>query len=43
MADFREAQNGHWSYACMNPIIRPDFPLPDIYRDMFKKWGMDID
>lgn len=43
MTDFRKAQDGHWGYTHSNPVMRPDFPLPEIYRDMFKKWGMDIE
>jgi len=41
MENFLAAQEGHWSFSRSNPVLRPDFPLPDIYRDMFKKWGMD--
>jgi uncharacterized protein (DUF169 family) len=41
ISDFRESQKGHWSFARSNLVMRPDFPLPEIYRDMFDKWNMD--
>jgi len=43
MSDFRKAQDEHWGYTRSNFVMRPDFPLPDVYRDMFKSWGMDTD
>jgi uncharacterized protein (DUF169 family) len=43
MSEFKVAQNGHWGYTRSNLMIRPDFPLPEIYKNMFKTWGMDID
>jgi len=41
MENFKKAQEGHWGYTLSNLEMRPDFPLPDIYKEMFKKWGMD--
>jgi uncharacterized protein (DUF169 family) len=41
MSDFRQAQEGHWGYTRSNLVMRPDFPLPEIYKNMFKMWGMD--
>jgi uncharacterized protein (DUF169 family) len=41
MKNFIKAQSGANAYIRSNPVLRPDFPQPDIYKDMFKKWGMD--
>ncbi len=41
MVNFKKAQTGHWAYENINMEMRPDFPLPEVYRKMFKKWGMD--
>lgn len=43
METFRKAQEGHWGYDRSNLVMKTDFPLPDIYRNIFKKWGMDTD
>ncbi|MBN2239193.1 MAG: DUF169 domain-containing protein [Dehalococcoidales bacterium] len=43
MEDFVKAQDGHFAHANITPAIRPDFPLPDIYRESFKRWGLDTD
>jgi hypothetical protein len=24
-------------------MMRPDFPQPDLYKKVFKKWGMDYE
>ena len=42
MENFKKAQEGHWGYTRSNLEMRPDFPQPDIYKEMFKKWGMDF-
>jgi uncharacterized protein (DUF169 family) len=26
-----------------NIIMRPDFPRPDFYKELFKKWGLDVE
>ncbi len=41
MDNFRKAQEGNWGYERLNPEMRPDFPQPEIYTEVFKKWGMD--
>jgi len=28
-----------WSHM----ILRPDFPRPDFYKELFKKWGLDVE
>jgi len=30
---------GDWSHI----IMMPDFPRPDFYKDLFKKWGLDVE
>lgn len=29
----------HWAHL----MLRPDFPRPDFYKELFKKWGLDIE
>ncbi len=41
MSDFKKAQDGNWGYTRFNLMMRPDFPQPDLYKRMFKKWGLD--
>jgi uncharacterized protein (DUF169 family) len=41
MEDFYTGQEGHFSHANIQPAVYPDFPQPDIYRDVFKRWGLD--
>ncbi len=41
MSDFKKAQDGMWGYTRSNFMMRPDFPQPDLYKKMFKKWGLD--
>ena len=24
-------------------LLRPDFPRPDFYKDLFRKWGLDVE
>jgi uncharacterized protein (DUF169 family) len=42
MSDFIKAQEGSWGYAHFNPIMRPDFPQPELYKNVFKQWGLDV-
>jgi uncharacterized protein (DUF169 family) len=30
---------GDWSHL----MLRPDFPRPDFYKELFKKWGLDVE
>ncbi len=41
MADFRKGQEGSWGHNRFNYIMMPDFPQPDIYKNVFKQWGLD--
>ena len=41
MRNFKKAQEGPWGYTHSNPMIWPEFPQPEIYRKMFKMWGLD--
>lgn len=43
MADFKKAQDGSWGYTHSNLIMRPDFPQPELYKNMFIKWGLDYE
>jgi uncharacterized protein (DUF169 family) len=42
MADFKQAQDDHWGYTHSNLMMRPDFPQPDIYKKLFREWGLDV-
>jgi uncharacterized protein (DUF169 family) len=42
MADLRKF-NDESSFAHEQMYMRPDFPHPDLYRRIFKSWGMDTD
>jgi uncharacterized protein (DUF169 family) len=35
----RKRKAGDWSHL----LLRPDFPRPDFYKDLFKKWGLDVE
>jgi uncharacterized protein (DUF169 family) len=41
MADFNQFQKGPFGYSHSNLKIRPDFPQPEVYKNMFEKWGLD--
>jgi uncharacterized protein (DUF169 family) len=43
MSDFKQAQDGNWGYTRSNLMMRPDFPQPDIYKNVFKTWGLDTE
>jgi hypothetical protein len=43
MKNFKKAQEGQWGYTHSNPVMRPEFPQPEIYKKMFKKWGLDLE
>jgi uncharacterized protein (DUF169 family) len=43
MSDFKKAQSGNWGYSHFHPIMRPDFPQPEIYKKMFKMWGLGLE
>ena len=43
IAGLRKSEGGYFAYRKHHPFIRPDFPRPDMYRQMFKSWGLDAD
>ncbi len=43
MTDFNQAQSGMWRFDRFHPMMQNDFPLPEIYRKMFKEWGLKTD
>ena len=36
-----EMNNSPESWAHL--LLRPDFPRPDFYKQLFKKWGLDTE
>ncbi|MFC1838177.1 DUF169 domain-containing protein [Thermodesulfobacteriota bacterium] len=34
-------ENGYFAYRNHHPFMRPDFPRPDFYKEMFKSWGIE--
>ncbi len=43
MSSFKQAQEGGWGYTHSNPMMRPDFPQPEIYKRVFREWGLDVE
>jgi uncharacterized protein (DUF169 family) len=43
MENFIKAQDGMWGHDRITPALWPDFPQPDIYKNVFKQWGLDTD
>lgn len=43
VTDLRKSAESGNPYLHENMIMRPDFPQPDLYKDMFKSWGMDYE
>jgi len=43
MAGMSENEHGPFSYRDHHMFMKPDFELPDFYKEMFKSWGMDTD
>jgi uncharacterized protein (DUF169 family) len=42
MSDLKQNQDGGFAYQRHHMLIRPDFPQPDFYQDMFRKWGLEV-
>ena len=40
MAGLRHFEDSKRGYAAFAPEVRPDFPQPDFYRQLFKTWGL---
>jgi uncharacterized protein (DUF169 family) len=43
MAALRKNEHGPFSYRDHQMFMETDFPLPELYKEMFKKWGMDTE
>jgi uncharacterized protein (DUF169 family) len=43
IAGMKKNERGYFAYRHHHPFIRPDFPRPDMYRQMFKSWDLDAD
>lgn len=43
MAGMRQNEHGPFSYQDHHMFMKPDFELPDFYKEMFKSWGMDTE
>jgi len=43
VSDVRQAQENNMPFARENMTMRPDFPQPDLYKNVFKDWGMDYE
>ena len=40
-SDLRQAQENNLPFARESMIMRPDFPQPEFYKNIFRAWGMD--
>jgi len=43
VADLIEAQDRNLPFARESMIMSPDFPQPELYKNIFKAWGMDVE
>jgi uncharacterized protein (DUF169 family) len=43
LSDLRQGENKEFAYTSHNMLMRPDFPQPELYKNMFKTWGLDIE
>jgi uncharacterized protein (DUF169 family) len=42
MASLREGQGKGFRYRGHHMLLRPDFPHPDFYKEMFRRWGLEV-
>jgi uncharacterized protein (DUF169 family) len=42
MSNFKQAQEGDWGYLHFNMMMWPDFPQPELYKNFFRRWGLDV-
>jgi uncharacterized protein (DUF169 family) len=42
MASLREGQDKGFGYRGHHMLLRPDFPHPDFYQNMFRSWGLEV-
>jgi uncharacterized protein (DUF169 family) len=43
VADLITAQDNDLPFARESMIMQPDFPQPDLYKNIFRAWGMDVE
>ena len=42
MAGMREGQDKGFAYRGHHMLLRPDFPHPEFYKNMFRNWGLEV-
>lgn len=42
MVGMREGQDKGFAYRGHHMLLRPDFPQPEFYKNMFRNWGLDV-
>jgi hypothetical protein len=42
MASMREGQDKGFAYRGHHMLLRPDFPQPEFYKNMFRNWGLEV-
>jgi hypothetical protein len=42
VSDLKQGSDKNWAYTRHNMIMMPDFPQPDLYKNLFKIWGLDV-
>ena len=43
ISGLRQAEENNRGYIHSNLMMRPDFPQPEFYKRIFRRWGMDIE
>jgi len=43
MANLRKAEERNMGYSRSSYMMLHDFPRPDFYKNLFRKWGMDVE
>jgi hypothetical protein len=38
----KEGQDKEFAYRSHHMFLRPDFPHPDFYKNMFRNWGLEV-
>jgi len=41
MSGLRYVREIGFSYSTFGPMLQPDFPQPEFYKDLFRTWGLD--
>ncbi|MBN1190113.1 MAG: DUF169 domain-containing protein [Dehalococcoidales bacterium] len=42
VSDLKQGEEKEWAYTRHNMLMRPDFPQPEIYKNLFRTWGLDV-